>query len=322
MDAFDFAKAGNDSTFLDWARAMKIVSYGVVREVHDKVNVRCAYTVQQSDLTEQLVDVSLLSLSSPLFSLDVTPLVGDQVLILGLDAWSDAVVTGGTEQVKGARQGYNNQACVGLLARTVRMGSAFLMSYSGSAEAPVMTFRASGQADIVGAGDVSLSLISGDGEEHPVNVDVLENRPCTFRVMSRQERTIGADVKLTIGKNIKGNPVAAAVSIDLDEQSEVTLTSKSGATVTLDKDLNLTVKGKTTLNITGDVSLSTDGNASIKAGGDVAVEAGGKCEVKSASGLTLASGDAAPWQPNIVPTCPFGMPHGGASGGIAMLKGQ
>jgi len=330
INAFDMAKAGQTDTVLDWARNMVIVSYGVVREVLDGVNVRVAYTVQESDSMEQTVDVSLLSLSSQLFQCNITPLVGDQVLILGLDAWSDKVLTGGTERVHGAKQGYNGQSCVGILMRTLQMGSAFMATFQGTAEAPSLSLVAAGGVDTTLYNDFALSFVSGDNAEHPINVDVLENRPYTLRMMSKQEKTIGADIKITIGHNNAGDSVAAAVDITLDEKSDITLTSKSGASVSFDKDFSLTIKGKVDLNIEGDVNIKTkgnvkieaDGNADIKAGGDVKVDAGGQCEIKSASGLTLASGDASLWQPNAVPTCPFGMPHGGASCGIVMLKGK
>jgi len=322
VDAFDMAKAGMDDQLLDWARGMRIVSYGVVREVLDGVNVRCAFTVQQSPLAEQTVDVTLLSLSSQLFSCNVMPLVGDQVLIFGLDAWSDKVITGGTEVVHGGRQGYNNQSCVGVLMRTLRMGGAFAMSLEGNAEAPVIALTLNGSTEAMFGGTVSLAVLSGDGAEHPVNVDVLKNRPITMRVDSAVEATHGADIKVTIGKNTGGDDVSASVTLDLGEQSDIKLTSKSGAEVSFDKDFSLTVKGAVKMSVKGDVEIAAKGNATVKADGDVQVEAGGQCTVKSASGLTLASGDASAWQPNIVPTCPFGMPHGGPSGGVVMLKGQ
>lgn len=322
LDAFEMAKSNKENMVLDWARSMKIVSYGVVRKVLDDTNVRCAYTVQQSDLTEQQVDVSLLNISSSLFNMSIKPLEGDQVLILGLDAWSDKVVTGGVEQVKGGTQGYNGQSCVGILMRTVKMGSAFCASFSGDNETPTLDLTLGGQTSFMQSDDMSVAFTSPDGAEHPLNVDVMENRPYKLRMMSKSDKTYGADVLLTIGKDAAGETIAASVSIELDEQSDITLTSKSGASVSFDKDFEMTVKGKTTLNIKGDVELKTDGNATIKAKGDVTVDAGGQATIKSAAGLTLASGDASPWQPNAVPQCPFGMPHGGASCGIVKLKGQ
>lgn len=254
MNAWDLAKASGSNIILDWARSMKIVSYGVVREVLDKTLVRCAYTVQQSDLSEQQVDVTLLSLSSPLFALDVMPLVGDQVLILGLDAWSDKILTGGVEQVKGTKQGYNNQTCVGLLLRTVRMGSAFLLSVAGE-DNPAMSFTAGGAVSAAIMNDVQFALVSGDGEEHPVQVDVLENRPVTMRVMSSVQATYGGDITLSIGKDLKGESTSANIAIELDEESELKLTSKSGAEITLDKDFNLTVSG--------DMKITVSGNAEV-----------------------------------------------------------
>jgi len=40
------------------------------------------------------------------------------------------------------------------------------------------------------------------------------------------------------------------------------------------------------------------------------------------TGIKLTTGDAAAWQPNIIATCPYtGLPHGGTSAGIVLLKG-
>lgn len=206
--------------------------------------------------------------------------------------------------------------------RTVKMGSAFCASFSGDDETPILDLTLGGQTSFMQSDDMSVAFTSADNAEHPLNVDVMENRPYTLRMMSKADKTYGADILLTIGKDAAGNSIAASVSINLEDSSDITLTSKSGASVSFDKDFTVTVKGKTTLNIKGDVAISTDGNAEIKAKGDVTVEAGGQATIKSASGLTLASGDASPWQPNAVPTCPFGMPHGGASCGIVKLKGQ
>ena len=322
IDAFEIAKAGQQSTYLDWAREMKIVSYGVVREVHDDVNVRCAFTVQQSSLAEQLVDVSLLSLSSKLFSMSITPLVGDQVLIFGLNAWSDKVVTGGTEEVDNVRQGYNGQTCVGILLRTIKMGSAFCASVSGTEENPVLDLTLDGQASFMSVNDLSVALTSPDGKNHPINVDIMENRPYTLRMMSAQSKTFGNSITLTIGKSADGKTVPASVSIDLDAQSDITLTSKSGASVSLDKNFNLKVNGAVNIEVGGNTSIKAGGNVDVEAGGNVNVTAGGQCEIKSASGLTLNSGDAQPWRPSVVPVCPFGMSHGGAIAGIVKLKGK
>lgn len=59
-------------------------------------------------------------------------------------------------------------------------------------------------------------------------------------------------------------------------------------------------------------------------GNKAILDGSGNIKISSVSGtLTLATTDAALWQPNILPNCLFtGAPHGGATGGIVNLKGE
>lgn len=60
-----------------------------------------------------------------------------------------------------------------------------------------------------------------------------------------------------------------------------------------------------------------------KSGSRVLMKADGSIEVDSTVGITLKTGDASTWLPNILGNCAFtGAPHGGAVAGIQKLKGE
>lgn len=59
-----------------------------------------------------------------------------------------------------------------------------------------------------------------------------------------------------------------------------------------------------------------------KSGSRVLMKADGSIEVDSTVGITLKTGDASSWLPNILGNCAFtGAPHGGTVAGIQKLKG-
>jgi len=87
------------------------------------------------------------------------------------------------------------------------------------------------------------------------------------------------------------------------------------------KQGEVSIKPKeTTIEVDGDAIIETTGNTSIKASGNVALE-GVDVTVKAVGNLTLNTGDAAIFMPNIMPVCPLGPVHGGPTAGIVKLKG-
>ncbi len=59
-----------------------------------------------------------------------------------------------------------------------------------------------------------------------------------------------------------------------------------------------------------------------KSGSRVLMKADGSIEVDSTVGITIKTGDASAWLPNILGNCAFtGAPHGGSVAGIQKLKG-
>jgi len=73
------------------------------------------------------------------------------------------------------------------------------------------------------------------------------------------------------------------------------------------------------------VFYGNEGNVGIyhNTGNYIVFDKTGKLIVSSTVELTLKTGDAAAWKPNILATDPFsGVPHGGVTAGIIKLKGN
>ncbi|GHU66625.1 hypothetical protein FACS189447_07880 [Spirochaetia bacterium] len=94
------------------------------------------------------------------------------------------------------------------------------------------------------------------------------------------------------------------------------------------KDSITKIEGKETIDIEGDLTLTVKGTIKRTGKGDIKEEATGEYSIKAQSikitGTTeiiLSTIGSAAWFPNCIPTCPFGMPHGGQPGGITGLKG-
>ena len=72
----------------------------------------------------------------------------------------------------------------------------------------------------------------------------------------------------------------------------------------------------------GSIAIDCDGAVTVNAGGDASVNSEGLATIQGSSGVKLASGDAVPWAPNILPACLFtGVPHGGSGAGVVKLTG-
>jgi len=84
---------------------------------------------------------------------------------------------------------------------------------------------------------------------------------------------------------------------------------KNGVSIALNSD-----KTEATI-VAGDAEIFINKN------GEVLVK-GAKAEIE-ADEITLNSGDATPWKPCVIQTCPIaGFPHGGPPAGIVKLKGK
>jgi hypothetical protein len=106
------------------------------------------------------------------------------------------------------------------------------------------------------------------------------------------------------------------------------LVIKQGEISIKPKETTIEVDGNATIKTSGDTTIEASGNATVKATGNVAVEAMGNADLKglnvtvdATALLTLKTGDAFSFMPNIMPVCPLGPVHGGKTAGIMKLCG-
>jgi hypothetical protein len=149
----------------------------------------------------------------------------------------------------------------------------------------------------------------------------LDYRTGTRRVKNHPENET---IKIEVNQEEKGKE-----KIIITVHSNIfTVDKDNGIKVEIEKNADIAVKGNATVKADGDLSAEAGGKADIKSTGAATVESSADVSVKGqnvtvegAVTVTLKSGDGGPWMPNCVPTCPFGMPHGGPTAGIVKLKG-
>jgi hypothetical protein len=97
---------------------------------------------------------------------------------------------------------------------------------------------------------------------------------------------------------------------------------KDSRSYTNEKDVTNTIKGALSETVEGDYTLEGKKNVNVKSGASAVNEAAQSNRIKGGVDVTLAAPGAAGWVPNCIITCPFGITHGGAPGGITGLKGE
>ena len=181
-------------------------------------------------------------------------------------------------------------------------------------------------------------------EDKRTGTRLLQNKPedPTIKIEVDQEEEGNEKATITIHGNIFTVDKDNGIKIETDQN--VDLSVKGNVTAAVEGDVSAEVKGSVSAAIEGDMTAGVKGSVSAAVDGDMTAEIKGKTEIKSTGAvnvessadvavkginatveasamLTLKSGDAAPWMPNCVPVCPFGMPHGGPGSGIVKLKG-
>jgi hypothetical protein len=103
----------------------------------------------------------------------------------------------------------------------------------------------------------------------------------------------------------------------------------------IEKDIVYNIKGDVTQAIDGDFTITGKKTKAEEFTGDVTQKAksiahevettynikGKSLTLEGLTEIILKTIGSAAWFPNCIPTCPFGIPHGGAAGGITGLKG-
>jgi hypothetical protein len=134
---------------------------------------------------------------------------------------------------------------------------------------------------------------------------------------------VGAKVLIVFPEGIVENAFIIASRIDVIDKDEKDTLLGDGVDVqkTVDSSGWITTFNHSTGEIViedGDFSMTVD-----KVGKSIEItDWNGNGFTLNSTGLTVVTGDAAGWLPNILPTCPFtGAPHGGSGAGIVRLKG-
>ena len=111
------------------------------------------------------------------------------------------------------------------------------------------------------------------------------------------------------------------------KSGEVCVYDKNGSKILLDENGNIKVTSTKDISMEdangNTIGMSSSGvSIEDSFGSKVELDGSGQATVTSTLGLTLGSGDASIWVPNILPTDPLtGLPHGGPTAGIVFLGG-
>jgi hypothetical protein len=110
-----------------------------------------------------------------------------------------------------------------------------------------------------------------------------------------------------------GEKIFFSRNADGEIQSIIKMMEDGNVIGEIKKDFTLTVTGKTTETYKDNVTEDATGkDYNIKAK---------TIKIEGATEIILMTVGSAAWFPNCIPTCPFGIPHGGQPGGITGLKG-
>ncbi len=152
---------------------------------------------------------------------------------------------------------------------------------------------------------------------------------CKIDYGTEEEAKDAPEFHLSLFDQIKADVISEkSVSLSaFDDEVKIEHTKGDSAKITV-FDTELIIKQgevslvtkKSTVEVDGDAVIKTSGKTTVEASGDASVK-GANVTVEAASNLTLKTGDAASWMPNILPVCPLGPMHGGASAGVVKLKG-
>jgi hypothetical protein len=108
------------------------------------------------------------------------------------------------------------------------------------------------------------------------------------------------------------------------DDSGIKTEDKNGNKVTMDSN-GLKAEDKNGNKITKDSSgvkvEDKNGQSLEMAAAGMTLKSTTLIKIDCPAGISIVTADSAPWQPNIVPACPFGFSHGGPTAGITVLKG-
>lgn len=201
-DYFDYGKDTPRSQLLSTLRGVPIVSYGYISEVIDDHYVRVTPVVQDSEDFHRVCDVTLVGLTSALFEVSVQPQVNDLVMMLSPNRFEAGMfeeVTSRADEKKviydTTTRGYSTNALIGILLSTIKDVSSVSARFRMDGEDAVMDIDSSAKTNITLTADVGIGIVSGDGEDKPVDFLLGENRPATVDIRSQVTKRVGFNGK-------------------------------------------------------------------------------------------------------------------------------
>jgi hypothetical protein len=113
-------------------------------------------------------------------------------------------------------------------------------------------------------------------------------------------------------------------------QSKIKMLEDGNVEGEIKKDLKITVKGNIENIYEGETAVTHKKKVKRTYQDETQEDASGKkygikamtIVIEGSTEIILKTIGSAAWIPNCIPTCPFGIPHGGQPGGIVGLKGQ
>ena len=206
-----------------------IVDWGTVKEVTgDGSVVQVLLSVTDNPLNTTIVTCVLVSPCSSVLSINLTPKVGDKVLVLSPRGYDSSMfdVTEDTEAiVNPSLRGYNKMTCIAILYNQFRPDSHM------------------NSVDLTAEGALN-ALLGYDAENEVNNVSL----------------SVLADGSATLGLVYDSSSSKYKLTMAVDQDGAVSLSVAGGkATITIDKDGAITVTNK------AEIKVDKDGNVTIDA---------------------------------------------------------
>jgi len=271
LSAFQLSKHNARTNSNSRLHETPIIQYGRIIKVIDIQTVIVEAVIQVS-LAQEVYTVTLLSLSSVLLEINAWPKLGDTVLLLFLQRYDSAMFVQETVKNPNAT-GYNQFSGVGILASTVKGFARTLLQFYEDGDEPAAEMRSASKWFTTFNAELALTFcraIFESDDEALISMTFGEGRPFVQQFLSTVAREYGfwddkngdpieldaavtekysvyapitKDIQGTqtykIGTDKEGNATPAAVEVDLDEDADITIDSKSGLIAQFGKGITL-----------------------------------------------------------------------------------
>jgi len=284
--AFQLFKNNTRTNANDRIHDMSIIQYGRIIKVIDIQTVIVEAAVQVS-LSKEVYTVTLLSFSSALFELNVQPKLGDKVLLLFLQRYDPRMFLQETVYNSNAA-GYNMFSGIGILESVVKGFARTVTRFYEEGGQPVAETRSSAKWRSTFNSELALTFcraVFNSKDEAVISVLFGKGRPFVEQFLSTVTREHGfwydkdgnlietnsavtekyseyapitKDIQGTqtykIGTDKEGNATPAAINVEIDENADITVNSKSAFTATFNKGATLKTDSTELIEISNTVS--------------------------------------------------------------------